>query len=524
MYTTRVPDNQRTVGSVAARLARVGTARPVETVSDAPKQTDLDAETVRHPEVGPVKVQSDEPTAAQMPVFNVWRAIGWIWSGRLFIALCLIAGLAGAFVISRGLPPRFTSYADLIIAPPSAPVTPDSFTATSPQRDTQLLEFDSRLRMMTSTNVLERTVEALALYDDPEFTGPSGFSLPFLGPGPEERAVQDKLAAMRSLYEKVSAHRDGQTYVATLAVYSQDPDKSVRIANAIVAAFQEELWEAERITANQAVEALGERLSVLRERVSEAESAVEDFRRESGLQGGGEGQLLASRSLDQVNTQINDARAALIAAESRHAELVAARSSVLAQNGIWDSEAIAALRGEYNELRRELDAQSAIYGARHPNITSLQPQLQTLEAALNAEVERLIRAAAADVEQARSVVDRLTARADTTRAILSVDESALIKLRELQREADVRATIYESYLRRMGELSEQSQVEVTTIRVISPPLPAPNRSWPPRLVVLLAIGGLAGLLAGMVVALGVGAARTYLPVLRGRLAQFSSQR
>lgn len=511
MYTTRAPDDQRPVSSVAARLARFETLRQ----ADPPPNPASRRRSVPAPEPMP----AFQPT----PVLDAWSAIGWLWSGRLIILLCLIAGLAGAFVVSRSLPPRFTSYADLVIAPPSAPITSDGFAAAPSSRDTQLLEFDSRLRMLTSTNVLARTVDALGLDEDPEFAGSPGFSLPFLGPDPEERAAETRVAAMRALYEQVAARREGQTYVATLEVYSQDPQKSVRIADALIAAFQEELWEAERVTASQAVEALNERLTGLRERVSQAEAAVEDFRRESALQGI-EGQLLASRSLDQVNTQINDARAALIAAESRYAELIAAQESGLAQGGVWDSEAITELRASYNELRRELDAQSAIYGALHPNITALQPQLRTLEAAINQEVDRIIRAAAADVEQARSTVDRLTARADTTRAILSADESALITLRELQREADAQAAIYETYLRRMGELNEQSQVEVTTVRVISPPLPAASRNWPPRTIIWLVLGGFAGLAAGIAIAIGMGAGRTYLPVLRGRLATLPASR
>src|SRR5690606_16006954 len=124
----------------------------------------------------------------------------------------------------------------------------------------------------------------------------------------------------------------------------------------------------------------------------------------------------------------------------------------------------------------------------------------------------------------RSTVDRLTARADTTRAILSAGERAFITLRELHREADAQAAIYETYMRRMGELSEQSPVDVTTVRVISPPLPAANRSWPPRTIIWLALGAFGGLALGIAIAIGMGAGRTYLPVLRGRLAELPASR
>lgn len=514
MYTTRVPDSQRPASSVAARLARLENAQEKE----AARYAHLEA--VPEPVAAPVPPPSSPEQTFTIEPIQIAR---WLWAGRMLIVACLLIGMVGAFAVSRVLPPRYTSYADLVIGAPASPVTPDSYATAAPQRDTQLLEFDSRLRVLTSTNVLERTVDALSLGDDPEFSGSRGFAIPFFGPSAEEREADARLAAMRTLYDQVSARRDGQTYVATLQVYSQDPAKSVRIANAVIAAFQEELWEGDRAASVLALEALNERLNDLRARVGAAEEAVETFRRDNGLQGS-EGQLLSSQSLGQINTQINDARAALIAAESRHAELVAARGSALSSQGIWDSEVVSALRAEYHEVRRELDAQSAVYGPLHPTIAALQPQLRVVETALNQEIDRIIRTAAADVEQARAVVDRLTAQSDSVRTIVSVDDSALMRLRELQREADVQGAIYEAYLRRMAEINERSQVDVTTVRVISPPLPAASRSWPPRAMVLLMLGAAVGLMIGAGLALAIGLARDYLPLLRRRLAEVSGPR
>jgi len=56
-------------------------------------------------------------------------------------------------------------------------------------------------------------------------------------------------------------------------------------------------------------------------------------------------------------------------------------------------------------------------------------------------------------------------------------------------------------------VAEREQIDTTNVRVISPALPPADRSWPPKTVVLLVGGAVAGFVFGMLLAVGVGAWR-----------------
>ena len=429
----------------------------------------------------------------------------WIWAGRFWIIASLVAGLVGALIASELLPARYTVYTDILLNPAQIQLPSDTLysTTSTAQRDAQLLEVGSRARLLTSTNVLTRVVEALALDRDPEFIDGA---LPTDNP---------QIVAVRALYERVGSRRDAQSYMVTLSVWSNDPQKSIAIAEAMVVGFREEIVDADSDNSMRAADALGARLDALRNRASEAEANVEAFRRENQLQGAG-GQLLSSQSLTQLNAQVNEARSTLIAAEARHAELQALLELPTASTVPIESALLTELRTTHADLRREITAQSAIFGPRHPNVTALAPQVQALEREIAQEAGRLAETARREVDAAQSVLDRLVRQLESVRSVASQDDEAQVQLRELEREAEVQTAIYEAYLQRTAEIVEGGQIDAFNIRVISQPAPPETRSWPPRTLVLLAMGCLLGLGLGVAGVLLPGFARHYGPMLRQR--------
>jgi succinoglycan biosynthesis transport protein ExoP len=90
------------------------------------------------------------------------------------------------------------------------------------------------------------------------------------------------------------------------------------------------------------------------------------------------------------------------------------------------------------------------------------------------------------------------------RSTLSNDNEAEVQLRELERDAASKATIYEAFLTRAGVVTERQQLDTTNIRVMSPatvPETGPGHHAPPRrpLPVLPAVsfGGLLSIAFGL---------------------------
>ena len=85
----------------------------------------------------------------------------------------------------------------------------------------------------------------------------------------------------------------------------------------------------------------------------------------------------------------------------------------------------------------------------------------------------------------------------------------LVTLRELEREAAAKRTIYEAYLLRAKETGEQRDINTANMSVISPAFPPIITSGPSRAMI-----SLAGMILGFFAGVGIGMARGVLSSLR----------
>ena len=111
-----------------------------------------------------------QPAAA--PSITVAVVLSWLrrfWYVAVVLAvLGALAGLAAGTLIK----PRYTSYSDLMLDPTNLQVVADDLYAQNIQGEAQLLYVESKMRMLTSTNVLVRVVKALGLENNSDLMEP----------------------------------------------------------------------------------------------------------------------------------------------------------------------------------------------------------------------------------------------------------------------------------------------------------------------------------------------------------------
>jgi len=433
--------------------------------------------------------------------------ISWLNRGKYLIVLMLLVGVAAAFLYAVTATPRYTVYTDIVVDPSNLQVVDDDVFANTPQRDTQLLEVESKLRVLTSRNVLERVIDQLHLTEDPEFVKPSWFDpIKQLISGPPEEGDR-KLGVLRALSERVEAQREERSYVVVLSVWTDDPFKSVEISNAMVDAFETELFESASRSAGRVASSISQRLDELRTSVTEAEARAEVFKREHGLQSSGD-DLVSARRSGELDTQVLAAQQRQIQADTRYRELQRAlddRSSATLPG--FQSDSLTTLRAQYNELQQQLQALSLTYLDRHPRLQAIRTEIGAVERAITAEAQRIVNAAKLEADQARMVLNELRQKAQEEENTVFQDNSALVTLRELERDARAKAALYETFLSRSQEITERQQIDTSNIRVISRAVPPTARSWPPRTMILMAAGAFAGLFIGLGLALALGLLR-----------------
>ncbi|NSZ63701.1 polysaccharide biosynthesis protein UppM [Agrobacterium tumefaciens] len=435
---------------------------------------------------------------------GVDEVLGWLRAGIVWIVLAIILCVAAALAYAYMTPPRYTAYTDIVVNPSNLNVVSDGVFSPNQQRDTQILEVESKLRTVTSRNVLARVVDELKLDEDPEFISPPPLARlkAFFSPKPEDG--DNKVGALRSLGERVAAERDPRSFVVTLAVWTNDPDKSVTVSKAMVKAFESELFQTTSDSSLRIVDDLKKRLEEMRQNVTIAEKRVADFRRENGLQENN-GQLVSNLASGELNAQVLAAQQRVIQEESRLKQMQAAIAQNRTQSdAIFDSQTMNTIRAQYSTLQQQIGAMTLTYGARHPRLATAGAERDMLERGIADEAQRILLAAKTNVAEARSSLDALRLKAVAERANVFTDNEAQVRLRDLERDANSAAAIYETYLNRSRQIAEQQTIDSTNVRVISQPVAPNSRSWPPGKLIFLIAGGVGGLFLGLGIAIALG--------------------
>lgn len=452
---------------------------------------------IEHAIARPRAVSVMEPAQAiDLPTVMGWLARFW-WVVATLTLLGLLVGIGAGLVIK----PRYTAASDMVVNPANLQVVSDDLFTASQQSDAQVLDVESKMRLLTSGNVLRRVVESLHLDVDSEFGAPE---FPFLSVfGSPEASSDPVVAAMRTLSERIRIRREERSFVVSVSAWDRTPEKAAILTDAVVAAFRAELVQGEADSAAQAAAALNERLGELKHDVAAAEDAVEAFKRANGLQSTGN-ELLSAQSVAQINTQILTAQQTLIAARSRYEQLTGATGEARLNAAAQESQTISALRAQYATLKQEADSLAVRLGPKHPNLLTVQSQIAGLQGEIDREIGRIVQTARTDLDQAQAVYDALNRQSETLKSDAFTDSEAQVRLRELQRDATSKASIYESFLTRAKEITERRSLDTTNVRVISTAVPPLSRSYPPRTVVLAGGGSFGGLALGLGVALALG--------------------
>ncbi len=436
--------------------------------------------------------------------------IGWMLRYWWLILLLAFLGAAGGVSYGKLAKPRFSATTDILVAPSNLQLVPNDVYMPSMQAESQLMDVESKLRILTSVNVLQRVVDELKLQDDPEFNGtaPSLFG-GFFGASPKAENGADpqqakNITALRELSSRIDARRPERSYLINLSVWAHEPEKAVLLANATARAFQEEMAQNEQDGAARAARALAEPLDELKKAATEAEMKVAQFRNAQGLQASTNGELVSTQSLTQINTQLISALTRQAEAKSRYDELTSAKNQALDPSSTLQSQTLTALRTQYATLKQRLDAMAMTYGPRYPELVSAQSQLAGLQTQITQETNRILRAAKLDLDQANSVVVSLRRQTEGARSVVSLDTDAQVTLNDLERDRQAKTTLYQTYLTRAQEIAQRQQIDATNIRIVSTALPPKNRSWPPGTALLAIGGGVAGGGLGAILAMVLG--------------------
>ncbi|MBZ9888289.1 succinoglycan biosynthesis protein exop [Mesorhizobium sp. BR1-1-3] len=455
------------------------------------------------------------------PLIDPMQVVRGVGKSKLLIVTTTLLGAALGITIALSTPKKYEATTELIVDPRDLKLTDRDLTQSVVASDATLAIVENQVRVLTSGTVLNKVVDKLNLVNDPEFNGQGGGGLSVMslirsilsrndGPGGVDDSRRRALA-VGNLAESLSVERGGKTFVITVSATTQNGEKSALIANTMTDVFLQTFGQIQSDTAGRATDELTARLDELRKGVEAAERKVEDFRATHDLVDA-QGHLISDDEMLKLNEQLSVARARTLelnarAASARSVDVNSVLTGTLPEE--INSNTMSDLRSQYASLKQEADRAAIRLGPRHPELQAINAQIAGARDRIASELRRIGSSLQVDLKRAVQLEQDLASRLAQLKVRSGDVNSALVSMRELEREATAKRSVYEQYLLRAKETGEQKDINTANINVISKAFAPLEPNGPSRVVVALA-----GLLLGFASGIGLGAMRGAYESLR----------
>jgi exopolysaccharide transport family protein len=420
------------------------------------------------------------------------------WRASLIAALVLTTvGIAGAALAV--LPPKYKATTIVLVDPRQPRVTQNEAVIAGIGADAAAVE--SQAELIESSALAEKVIKRLHLDADPDFASPSivesvvdGF-LALIGREPENPAERRMSRLVYKFQNGLSVRRRGLTYILEINYVAKDPAKAARLSGAVADAYLDDQRSAKSAITTRATSWLGDRIEEMRERVRASERAVADYKSANSIVDVTQGNKLVNRQVEDVTQQLALARSRAADARARleRVQQVSSRAAdPAALSESLQSQVIANLRSQYAEAARSEAEFNALYGSRYPGLVAVRAQLADLRRQIEAEIARILVSVRNEYQVATALETSLDAELTRLKTQSASLNEANVKLHELEREAQANRTLFEQFLNRAKETTEQETLQFADARIVSPamiPL-KPDRPAAALLLVVAALGGL----------------------------------
>jgi succinoglycan biosynthesis transport protein ExoP len=328
-------------------------------------------------------------------------------------------------------------------------------------------------------------------------------SEPSVGTAPQHNFTPEVLDVIQQVRTGINARRLATTYFIEISFSHSDRELSAKLANAVADSYLDEQIEARSQAAQRASSWLSNRVSELGVQLGASESALAEHRTKFNLSKQQDGTLADQQAVD-INAQLVAARAQTVEKKAKYDQVrhtLDNGGGIEGVAAVMESASTAALRMQEATLTREEANLSTRYGPQHPAILKIRAEHADIKRQIKREIDRVVEMLKTDYELA---LRREQSLANSIRELTGgehLDEQSIIRLRELERDAQSNRTLYETTLARFKEAEQQTSLQVSESRIVAPAFIPDYPSFPKKGIILIVaiFGGL--MLGGAAIAL-----------------------
>ncbi|RWN54797.1 polysaccharide biosynthesis tyrosine autokinase [Mesorhizobium sp.] len=469
---------------------------------------------------------SSDPVSAD-DFIDVERLLGMAARQAKVVAACAAIGLFLGVLYLQTTPPTYMATSRVLIDEGLNKVVDEvSAASVSMQTDSAIL---SQIEILHSARLAAVVVDKQKLDQNDAFMNPptsavskaAGFVrgvVRYFRPNPAvgtadvtqlDPATRDAMIAssrrdyaILKLQDEVQAERIGRSYVISIAYQATDPALATAVTKAYADAYLADQLDASFDATERAAVWLQGRLTELRESSHAAALAVEKFRAEHGL-AVDDGQLISDKQLSDLNGQLIEAQADTARASARYQQYKSIVESG-SDNAFRDAaisadqpsnSIISTLKTRYLTVAKRQQDIEANFGAEHPQAVALAKERADISAQIFGELKQLTESYRNEYEVALARETALRANVALAAGKSSIDNQSQVKLRELEQKATALSTLYQTFLGRYEEASQQQSFPVGKIRVISDAT-LPKSAATPRTSIVLGLSLVLGVMLG----------------------------
>ncbi|WP_245433218.1 polysaccharide biosynthesis tyrosine autokinase [Rhizobium sp. L43] len=399
------------------------------------------------------------------------------------VALCMVTFAVLGFVYAFTAVPRYTAKASILVDRSNNELVNQLSNMNTPVADDATVL--SEAEIFKSDTITFAVIDKLKLLDKGIFMAPTqsflGTISSFLSFGywfPNSEKLEDGLKreiAADRLLKNMSVDRIGRSYVLSISYTSESADLAAQIANEIANAYIREKLDSKYEAMQRAGDWLQKRIEELRQKALDSDLAVQKFRTEHGLiqvAGSNGNSLLSDQQLSELNSALITARAATAQVQAQYNQVKSIIDSGQTDSIVADvlaSSVSNELRKKYLEASKTEAEISTRLGPNHVQAVRLRNEMAEYKRQMFEELNRIAQSYQSELVVAQERETRLADSVVEATNVSSAAGETQVQLRELERTADTYKNLYQTFLTRFQEATQQQSFPITNSRIIATP-------------------------------------------------------
>lgn len=305
---------------------------------------------------------------------------------------------------------------------------------------------------------------------------------------------------VRAFADNFDIEKVRSSFIIRIGFIDENPQTATQVVNTIISLYLEDANRRLRELKSGAAEVLSkETLPSIRVRVDEADKSLQAFQTETrfiDFEEHYKSLLEARRKFDARYTEIRIRRV------RTRSELEAL--SVYGGDGVTglfnpafhSTRSLEPVAQERARIASDLGKMEKLYKDRHPAVQELREQLRVVEEKIREAVRGTLKALETDLAEVESEEKALLEELQSVDKGMAESARRLNQFKRLESELISAKELYHSYLKKHGETTATSGTTLGSVRVIDHAV-VPTSPYKPKLLLNLALGGLAGLILAM---------------------------